>query len=204
MAKQPPPAPPPEAHPDGELNRYLAKVKASLCKRWSVSRTEVLYEIADLAAYLWALERPREAVAVAAAVAVAVPEPPPLPRGGANYNVWCPATYSHAFLVRLGGPSHADFVGRSRTALLADAGLARDNPAFLANQLVEARGRLAPATDSGSMKWQCQSLARSVGSMTLFAELAAAGDPLFADLDPDADALVPQLLTVLGARLRAG
>lgn len=92
MAKQQPPAPPQEALPDGEPNRYLAKVKASLCRRWSVSRMETLYEIADLAVYLWALERPGEAVAVAAAVATAVPAPPPLPKGGVNYNVWCPAT----------------------------------------------------------------------------------------------------------------
>ena len=51
MAKQPPPPPPQEALPDNEANRYVAKVKTSLCKRWSNTKSETLYEIADLATY---------------------------------------------------------------------------------------------------------------------------------------------------------
>lgn len=58
MAKQPPPAPPPEALPDGEPNPYLAKFKASLVKRWSVSKSAVLYEMAELVACLWAPSGP--------------------------------------------------------------------------------------------------------------------------------------------------
>src|SRR5688500_14266081 len=88
--------PPKEALPEGEPNRFVAKFKASLCRRWSTSRTETLYEIAELAEYLWAMERPNEALEIVVAVATAVPAPPPLPRGGVNYNIWCPATVSHA------------------------------------------------------------------------------------------------------------
>ena len=68
-SKRAPEAPPDEASPEGEPNRYLAKFKASLCKRWSSTRMETLYEIFDLAAFLWALERNDEALAIAGSVA---------------------------------------------------------------------------------------------------------------------------------------
>jgi hypothetical protein len=203
MAKQTSAAPPQEALPDAESNRYLAKVKASLCKRWSLSRMETLYEIADLAMYLWALERPREAVAVAGTVAVAIAAPPPLPRGRVNYNVWCPATYSHALVAYLGASRMPELARASREALLADAGIARDNPDYLASKVTEARQRTAAPPDPKSMKWDCVGLARSLGGMVLYAELAAAGDPLFAPYASDAASLIPQLLSKLGARLQA-
>ena len=82
---------PHEALPEGETNRYLAKFKSSLCKRWALTRMETLYEIFDLVAFLWALERNDEALAIAASVAASVPAPPRL-GDGFNYNIWCPAT----------------------------------------------------------------------------------------------------------------
>lgn len=202
MAKQSPPVPPPEAQPDGESNPFLAKFKTSLVKHWSVSKSAVLYEMAELVAFLWALERPREAAAVAAAVAAGVPEPPPLPRDRVNYTLWCPATYSHAILVRLGGTTQPEGVKASRTALLADAGIARDNPAYLDQRIAEAREKVAAPSDPRAMKFECQVLARAVGQMTLYAELGAAGDALFTDIGPEADALIPQLLPKLATRLR--
>lgn len=202
MAKRQPPAPPKEALPGGETNRYLAKFKASLCKRWSVSRMETLYEIADLAAYLWALERPREAVAVAASVATAVPAPPALPANRVNYNIWCPATHSHALVAHLGTAVVPEQARASRAALLADAGLARDNPSFLDQQVAEAHQLAAAPSDPKEMKWECRGLARAVNGMVLYAELAAGGDSLFTPYAPDAVALIPQLLSKLGAKLR--
>jgi len=201
MAKTQPPAPPRQALPDGEPNRYLAKVKASLGKRWSVSRMETLYEIADLAMYLWALDRPGEAVAIAAAVAAAVPAPPPLPGGRVNYNLWCPATHSHALVARLGASARPEQAGASRAALLADPGINRGNPGYVADRVADAR-RVAEAPPAPrSMTRECQDLARAVGGLVLYAELAA-GDPLFAPHAPDAAALIPQLLAKLGATLR--
>jgi hypothetical protein len=202
MAKQLPPAPPTEALPGGESNPYLAKFKASLVIRWSVSKSAVLYEMAELVAFLWALERPREAAAVAAAVTAAVPVPPPLPRDRVNYSLWCPATYSHALLVRLGAATHSAGVAASRAALLADAGIARDNPAFLARQVADARETVAAPSEPRAMKLECQRIARDVGQMTLYAELGAAGDPLFTDIGPEANGLLTQLLPKLAARLR--
>jgi hypothetical protein len=203
MAKLHSPAPPKEALPDAEPNRYLAKVKTSLCKRWSMSRKETLYEIFDLAMYLWALERPREAVAVAGAVAAEVPSPPPLPKGRVNYNLWCPATYSHALVAHLGASTIPESAKASRAALLADAGLARDNPSYLANKVTEAGQRAAAPPDPKSMKWDCLGFARSLGCMVLYSELAKAGDSLFAPYASDAASLIPQLLLKLSARLQA-
>jgi hypothetical protein len=203
MTQRQAPQPPREALPDGESNRYLAKVKASLCKRWSASRRETLYEIADLAAFLWALERSDEALAVASWVAVAVPAPPPLPKGGVNYNVWCPATYSHALVARLGAHTLPGQVRASRAALLGDGGVARDNPAYLAGRVGDARQLAAAPPDPKATKWECQGLARAVGAMALYSELAAAGDPLFAPHAAEAAALLPPLLSRLGTRLRS-
>lgn len=203
MAKAQQPDPPPEALPDGETNRYVAKAKASLVKRWAVTRSETLYEIADLAAFLWALERPGEAVAVAAAVALAVPEPPPLPRGRVNYTLWCPATYSHALVVRLGAATAPARVAASRAALLTDPGITRDNPGYLTETVAKMRERAAAPAEAKPTKYELQGLARGVGAMTLYGELAAAGDALFAPHAADANALVTELLAALGARLRA-
>lgn len=201
MAKRPAPDPPREALPDGESNRYLARVKTSLCKRWSVSRRETLYEIADLAVYLWALERPAEAVAIAASVAVAVPEPPPLSEGRRNYDVWCPATYSHALVVHLGESVMPEQAGASRAALLADTGITRDNPDHLEEEVREAGEWAAAPPAAKATKWECQRRSRALGGMVLYTELAAAGDPLFVPHATEAASVISPLLANLRAML---
>src|SRR5262245_20402579 len=113
MPKIPPVAPPKEALPVGESNRYLAKFKSSLSKRWSSTRMAVLYEISDLALFLWALNRNKEALTVAASIASSIPSPPPLPRGGFNYHVWCPATLLHALVIRLSPTSSQSQISRA-------------------------------------------------------------------------------------------
>jgi hypothetical protein len=191
-------APPDEALPDGESNRFLAKFKSSLSKRWSLTRMETLYEIADLAVFLWALDRKEDALAVAASVAAGIPAPPPFSRGGFNYNVWCPATFSHALVVHLRGVRAAS----SRASILQDTGIA-DNPASIAGTVAEA-GRVAAApVGQDTMKWECEHLARALGSMVLYSELAAAGVALFRRHSKTSGGLIPQLLSKLGARLRA-
>jgi hypothetical protein len=195
------PAPPGEALPEGEPNRYLAKLKSSLVKRWSMTRMETLYEIFDLAAFLWALGRDGEALAVAASVAAAVPAPPPL-GDGFMYNVWCPATFSHALVVRLSTGALRSSAEASRAALLRDAGIARTNPDFIAGKVAEARQAAAAGAGQRTVKWECLALARSLGSLVLFLELAKAGDALFEEHSGKAAAMIPQILSKLGALLR--
>jgi hypothetical protein len=189
--------PPTEASPDGESNPYLAKFKASLCKRWSFTKMETLYEIFDLAAFLWALERKDEPLAVAGSVTTGMPGPPPLPRGGFNYNLWCPATFSHALLVHL-TPDRAE---TSRAAILANPGVSRDNPKYIADGVADARSAAAAPPAQESIKSECQRLARHLGTLVLYSELAKAGDPVFSPHLNDAVSLIPQLLSKLQARL---
>ncbi len=204
MNQKLPPTPPQAALPDGESNRYLAKFKTSLSKRWSVTKSETLYEIFDLAMFLWALERSEESLSVATVVATAIPAPPPLPRERVNYNIWCPATYSHALVVHLGDRQQREQASTSRAALFADPGIARDNPGYLAEKITTAGQQLTAPANPKEMKWESRGLARSAGVMLLFSELAAAGDTLFAPYAKDAACLLPQLRTKLGDRLRNG
>lgn len=202
MPKKPPLTPPAAALPDGEPHRYVARVKTMLCKRWSDSKMETLYEIFDLTAFLWSLDRTDEALAIAMWVARAIPEPPTLRGGGVNYNVWCPATYSHALLVHAGPGAHSELATASRNALLVDPGVARSNSDYLAGNVASAREELTAPLDSDTLKWKCEGLARSLGSMLLISELAAAGDVAFAPHGQAASELVAALRLRLGEKLR--
>lgn len=199
--KNAPVAPPSPALPDGESNRYLAKFKSSLCKRWSLTRMETLYEIADLALFLWALGRNREALAVASSVAAAIPAPPPLSRERTNYNIWCPATFSHALASHLATSTSRTQAEASRAAILRDAGISRDNPDYIAGNVADARLLAADPGGKDTIKWESQRLARTLGSLVLCFELAKAGDALFKPHAKEAADLIPELLAKLGARL---
>jgi hypothetical protein len=194
--------PPVEARPEGEPNRWLAKLKSSLCARWSYTRSGTLYEIFDLAAFLWALDRNDEALAVAGSVAASVPAPTPY-RDGFNYSIWCPATFSHALVVRLVTGAWKARADASRAALLGDAGVARNNPEFIADDVAEARQLVAAPTDPRPTAWECHRLAGSLGSLVLYAELAAAGDSVFERHSDEMALLIPQLLSNLRIRLQS-
>ncbi len=202
MAKRSAPvAPPNEALPDGESNRYLARFKSSLCKRWSLTRMDTLYEISDLALFLWALERNKEALGVANSVAASIPTPPPLPGGGFNYNVWCPATFAHALVVHLSAARAQ--TDASRAAILANTGIARDNPDYIADGVAEARQLVGAPAGQDTIKWESQRLARALGSLVLYCELAKAGDALFKPHSKAAAVIIPQLHSKLGSLLQS-
>jgi hypothetical protein len=171
--------PPTAATASGETNPFLAAFKSSLAKRWSLTGMAVLYEIADLVAFLYALGRDREAAAVANAVASGIEAPPPLPAGGRNYNIWCPATLSHAFLVHINAPSLSSRVVASREALLEDPGIARTNSEFIAARVSDASMDAAEEPIKKPTKAQRQQTARHLSAMVLYSVLANAGDAAF-------------------------
>ena len=199
--KKAPVAPPIEAMPDGETNLYLAKFKSSLSKRWSLTRMGTLYEISDLIQFLWALGRTNDAIAVADSVADSIPCPPPLPGGGFNYNIWCPATFSHAMVAHLSG-SHAR-AAASRTAIFDNTGISRDNPDYIAANIEGARQLVNAPAGQDTIKWECQGLAGTLATLVLYFELAKAGDILFKPHSEKCDSLIPGLLSKLNARLRS-
>jgi hypothetical protein len=203
MAKKAPTEPPTEALPDRESNRFVAKFKTALCKRWSYTSMGTLYDISTLAAFLWALERDQEALAIAASVAAEVPAPPPTPNGGVNYNVWCPATVSHALLVHLAGTqgSWQERAEASRQALACNSGIAK-NPQFLSEAVEEAEQAAAAPADPKMPKQKVERLAYNLGNMVLYVELALAGHSFFDASAEKARPLLPQLRSKLGTQLQ--
>jgi hypothetical protein len=195
--------PPPELGAASEANSFLAKFKTSLAKKWSVKGMATLYEIADLVAFLHALSRNEEAMAVADSVVTAVPAPPPLPSGGYNYNIWCPATLSHAFIAHLAPPHLSSRAAASRAALLNDPGIARDNEVYIARRIADAASDAANEVPVKPTKAQRQETARHLSTAVLYSVLGNAGDDAFAIHRELADGLVTSLRERLG-RLIAG
>jgi hypothetical protein len=195
-----PVTPPPAASPVNERNRYLAKVKTSLARRWSHIRMKELYEQADLARYLWALEREAEALDVVRSVTSAVPLPGKLP----NYNVWCPVVTMDALearICRLAGEEAAAAVPAAR--VLADPGLA-PNPDFIRGKVTDAPADFAEAKAETSVKWVCRRLSGRVGELILFHEMAVVGHPYADWYDADeVDRLIVEGRALLAARLSA-
>jgi len=190
--------PPPELTAASEANIFVAKFKTSLEKRWSVTGMATLYEIADLVALLHALGRNDEAIAVADSVVTAVPAPPPLPSGGHNYNIWCPATLSHAFVAHLGPWHLSSRAAASRDALLNDPGIARDNSAYIAGRIADAARDAATDLPRKPTKAQRQETARHLSTAILYSVLGNAGDGAFAVHHELADRLVTSLREKLG------
>ena len=193
-------APPPEVT-NAEPNRFLAGFKSSLAKRWSCTRMETLYEIADLVAFLHALERDREAVAVASAVATSVPAPPPWPGGGVNYNVWAPAALCHAFLVHVDPSGLAGQVAASSQALLQDPAIQRESTDYIAARLAKAVHEAGAELPAKPTKGDRQSAARHLGTCVQFSVLADAGDIAFAPHGESANTAIAALRTRLARML---
>jgi hypothetical protein len=91
-----------------------------------------------------------------------------------NYNLWCPATFSHGLVAHLGGEG----AKASNDALVADPGVARDNPAYVAKGIVDAPGEIAKASADPSLKWATHQLAGILGRLAVYDALAQASDPL--------------------------
>ncbi|MCO5968465.1 hypothetical protein [Actinoallomurus soli] len=192
--------PPSAASPAGETNRHLAKVKTSLARRWSHTRMKELYDEADLARYLWALEREAEALDILRSVTSTVPVPGASP----NYNIWSPVVTMNALEARIHRLAGDDAAAAAPAArLLADPGLA-PNRAAITEQIADAPAMLAAANAETSVKWACHRLSRSVGSLIHLHELAVAGHPYGAWYDAgEVDRLIVEGRALLAARLSA-
>ncbi|MDI2131304.1 hypothetical protein [Yinghuangia seranimata] len=194
---------PPDAQPDGEPNRHLARFKTSLAKRWSHTRMTELYETLDLSLYLWALDRDDEALGVLGSVTSAVTTP--IGRDGLpNYNVWSPVVAMNALearILRLAGNPQAAATPAARLA--SDPGLA-PNRDFITDKITDAQGELDAAATETSVKWACHKLARRTGTLVLYAELAAAAHPYAAWSEADdVERLITTGRTHLRTRLTA-
>ncbi|WP_433177866.1 hypothetical protein [Actinoallomurus sp. CA-150999] len=192
--------PPAAALPANETNRYLAKVKTSLARRWSHTRMKELYDQADLARFLWALEREAEALDVLRSVTAAVPVPGAEP----NYNVWSPVVTMNALEARIRRLAGDEAGAATATArILADPGLA-PNRDFITEEIAKAPAALEEANAETSVKWACHKLSRRTGSLIHLCELAVAGHPYGQWYDAEeVDRLIVEGRALLAARLRA-
>lgn len=191
--------PPIDALPDGETVAFVRKFKTSIVKKWSYTKADSLWSMADLACFLWALGRREAALNVACEVALQIPSPPPLKGGRFNFHIWSPASKLHSLVVHLG--AHKNAVEASTKALLNEAGFARDNPDFLQQQVDVATGLASAEVGIESQKWECINFSRSINCMALFSVVAGGGDQLYKPYATDANKLIPTLLQKLGTRL---
>jgi hypothetical protein len=186
MTKPKTTVPPPRAAlPDAEPNPYLAKLKASLVKRWSQTRMESLYDQLDLTIFLWAVEREEEALEILRSLTTAIPAPPPLPGGRVNYNVWCPVATANALearICRIAGDTEAAAAPTAR--IVADPGVAA-NPTYISGKVTKANGEFGVAAAKKSVKSACHRLSHTLVSLFLLGELAVAGHEFAAWYDPE-------------------
>jgi hypothetical protein len=156
---------PPVFFPAGETDPFLAKFKASLSKRLSLSRMETLYEEVDLAVYLTAKHRETEALEVASFL------PAHLVFSG-NYNLWSPVASALTVATFLLGRA-----GEAATASALRARL-REHPAHANRERAYYRDELENALptqlDKGwadsSKKWACHLLARGCAKAIFWRE----------------------------------
>ncbi len=190
-----PAAPAPALFAAKELQPYLRKVMASLGKRLSLTRMAVLFEIADLAWYLTALERHADAASIVDYLGL-------VPFTG-NHNLWSPASLGLSLGARL-----ARLAGQpARRAALV--GRLVENPAYATVQRVYFEQDLARvvleidrARAEKTQKLACRQLARALGRVTYFRETAGHGFYYDTWLDTAAvDAQLDRGLVELRARL---
>jgi hypothetical protein len=110
--------------PDDETNSKLRKFKLARAGKWSLRSSKSLWDTADLATYLLALERYKEAAEIGGFIAQNV-------SFDGNYNRWTPAARAIAVGVRAG-------------RLLGDAEMAdriyrpiREHPDYIINRAIE-------------------------------------------------------------------
>lgn len=150
-------------------NASIKRAKAALAKKWSLARAESLAGIAQLAWFLVALRREKEARELADLVADGV-------TFDGNQALWSPASSSIALaarLARLGNdePRRAALVA-TLVAHPAVPTMARDD---LLKTLALANRDIRSAEVEPSQKYACEGFARGCARATYFTETAAEG-----------------------------
>jgi hypothetical protein len=156
-----------------------------LIRRSSHTKTEELYEQADLARYLWALSREQEALEILRSVTAAIPAPPPFGRDREpNMNIWSPVVSMHAMEVRLyrrvGKPERSE---AAAARVVAHPGLP-DNHKFIIGKVLRAPIVFREA-EAETLKWACYSISRTIGRLIHLRELAIAGHRYGSYFDPE-------------------
>jgi hypothetical protein len=149
-----------------EHNKFLARAKAALAKKWSLTRMESLFDTTHVGWFLVALGRDGEARELMEHVADRV-------EFSGDYNVWSPVASAIALAARVARKS-GDEASRARhvarlvqhpaTAIMAGEALKK--------WIAEAQKDVRSAEVDPSQKWACQGFARGCARAAYFCEMA--------------------------------
>lgn len=163
-----------------EHNKSLARSKASLAKKWSLTRMESLVDTAQLAWSLVAIGRAAEARELVDHVSDRV-------TFTGDHNVWSPASQSIALAARLARLSDDEARRSALVARLVEhpAVAAMPREAFL-KWVAEADKDIRSAEVETAQKWACQGFARGCARAAYFRETAAEAKYEPGTVDPEA------------------
>lgn len=152
-----------------EYNRSLIRVKATLAKKWSLTKMETLFETADLAWFLVAVGRAEEARELVDHVADRV-------SFTGDHDIWSPASSAISLAARLARLKNDEARRAGLVARLVEHPAVAPMPreAFL-RWVAGADKDIRSAEVDPSQKWACQGFARGCARATYFRETVAEG-----------------------------
>lgn len=154
---------------DGEPVKYLQKYKASLQRRFSLSRMQELLQAVDLGFYLTALQRPDEALEVVSFIGDKV-------KFDRNFNIWTPVGYGTCLrsrLLRTEGNHQAarDAMDRIR----AHPFQVNETRERVTEKVAALPPKMDEACRTTSRKWVCHVLARTLYKACFYQEAGVHG-----------------------------
>lgn len=177
-------------------NKGIARAKAALAKKWSLTKAPSVAEAVQLAWCLVALGRAKEAREVADALAAGVAD-------GGDAGVWAAASLGIALAARLAGAGGDEARRASLASRLAARPLVPATPREgLAKAIGDAGKDVRSAEVEPSPKYALQGFANGCARATYFLEMAAHGGYAKDAYDVDAlERLVTEGTTGLRAHL---
>lgn len=162
-------------------NKAVARTKASVAKKWNLTRAESLAETVHLAWFFVALGRDGEARELAEHVAERV-------SFTGDKALWAPAAQAIALAARLARLRGDDAPHTLLAGRLAEHPVVASSPAeAFAKALTEAGKDIRSAEIESAQKWALEGFARGCARAAYFREAAAAG--AFGEAAVDAEAL---------------
>lgn len=179
-----------------DANHYLARLKASLAKRWSLTRMNDLFDAVNFGIYLMALRRERDASEIFLPITAITF------RG--NYNIWTPAGYAICLQARI----HRLSLDTQQWHLLMERIREHHVEGFSADDLPVHLDDLSRYLDEGyrekSLKWACLRMAMALAVICYYRECALAGIEHATPYDADTlESLIRDGMERLRERLEA-
>ncbi len=153
----------------GDSNKSIARAKASVAKKWSLTRAESIASTAQLAWFLVALGRDGEARELVDYIADGV-------EGGGDPRVWSAASNAIALAARLARQSDDEARRASLVAhLVAHPAVASTPRDAFVKWVAEAEKDVRSAGVESSQRWACEGFARGCARAAYVRETALEG-----------------------------